>query len=58
MKGWRTLIFNVFAMIIPILEMTEIRDVVPDDYLPWYALALAIANMILRAVTTSPLGHK
>lgn len=58
MKGWRTVVFNVLAAVLPILELTELRDVLPPDWLPWYALAVAIGNIWLRSITTTPMGQK
>ena len=56
MKGYRTLAVNVLSTSIPILELTEWRDVMPDGWLPWYVLGLALANVWLRAITTTPVG--
>lgn len=58
MKGWRTVVFNVLAAVLPVLELTELRDVLPPDWLPWYALAVAIGNVWLRSITTTPMGQK
>jgi hypothetical protein len=41
----------------PVLELTEITQVMPSAWLPWYALAMALMNMGLRAITTSPMGQ-
>jgi len=64
-KGWRTIIINVLLSILPLIEvvgtllnMPEMRGVIPPEYLPWYGLAVAIINMILRKLTTTPLGKK
>lgn len=56
MKGWRTIAFNILAAIVPILELTELRDVIPSEYIPWYMLGVVLANMALRYVTTTPVG--
>jgi len=58
LKGWRTVALNTLAAVVPLLELTELSDVVPDDWLPWYALTLAVANVWLRALTTTPMGRK
>ena len=55
-KGWRTIVINTALTITPILELTEVSDVMPENWLPWYALTVALINMALRAVTTSPIG--
>ena len=57
-KGWRTMFVNIVAAVVPILELTEVRDVMPDEWLQWYALALVFLNMYLRWRTTSPVGKK
>ena len=57
MKGWRTLTVNAAAAVIPILELTEFRDVLPPYWLPWFVLGLAVVNMGLRYITTTPIGR-
>lgn len=57
-KGWRTVAANILFAILPVLELTEFRDVLPPDWLPWYVLGVALANLMLRAVTTTPVGKK
>ena len=57
MKGFRTLTANALFAIIPIMQLTEFKDVLPEDWLPWYALAMALANMQLRYLTTTPVGR-
>ena len=58
LKGWRTWIVNLLAIILPILELTELQHVLPDGWMPWYALSLALLNMYMRKITTSPLGKR
>lgn len=58
LKGYRTIIVNTALMILPVLDLVEVRDVIPDQWMPWYALGMAVANMWLRAVTTTPVGQK
>lgn len=57
MKGFRTVTINLLAGALPILEMTEVTDVMPAEWLPWFALGLALANILLRYVTTTPIGR-
>lgn len=57
-KGWKTRIVNGLASIIPILELTEVYDVIPDQYLVWYALGLVLVNMWLREVTNTKAGSQ
>lgn len=57
MKGWRTIAFNVLAAIVPVLELTELKAVIPAEWLPWYMLGVVLANMFLRYLTTTPVGR-
>lgn len=57
-RGWRTLIFNILAAIIPVAQMTEVANIIPEQYLNWYMLAVALGNMYLRYRTTTPIGKK
>lgn len=64
-KGWRTLLFNVLAAIIPMLDvlviigaMPETAAIIPPEWYPYYALAIALANKLLRWLTTTPIGKK
>ena len=56
LKGWRTWIVNILASLVPVLYLTEWRDVIPTEYWPYYALALAIINIYMRSITTTPVG--
>lgn len=57
MKGWRTIAFNVVSAILPIMELTELRDVIPEQWVLYYVLAVAVGNIYLRTVTTTPIGR-
>ena len=64
LKGLRTLIFNfiaaiplAFDVLMQILMSEEFKAVIPAEWLPYYGLAILIANMILRAITTTPMGR-
>ena len=57
-KGWKTVAFNVLAAVVPILELTELKGLVPADYLPFYALSVALGNVYLRSITTTAIGKK
>jgi hypothetical protein len=67
LKGYRTIIVNALAGLVAALElllpavlelvgMPEWRGVLPPGWLPYYALGLALANIWLRSITTTPLG--
>lgn len=63
LKGWRTWIVNGLFAILPFIEvvvqvanLTEFKNIVPPQYLPYYALAVVLANMWMRKITSTPLG--
>jgi hypothetical protein len=58
LKGYRTLLINVFMSILPILSLTEFKAIIPTEYMPYYALGMVLANMGLRYLTTTPVGKK
>lgn len=57
MKGWRTITFNVLTTIVPIISLTEWHAVFPSEWLPYWLLVVAIANIYLRTITTTPMGR-
>jgi len=58
LKGYKTIVFNLIAAVVPLMELTELKAVVPDDYMPIYLLVVAIGNVYLRSITTTPVGKK
>lgn len=58
MKGYRTLIFNALAAILPVLELLRENAVIPEQYMDEYVLLVLIGNGILRYLTDTPVGNK
>ena len=58
MKGWRTIAFNILSTIIPIISLSEWNDVFPAEWLPYWLLVVAVANVYLRTITTTPIGRR
>jgi hypothetical protein len=58
LKGYRTILVNTLLTVMPILEMTELLSVLPDGWQNWYAIAMAVINLWLRSITTTPMGKK
>ena len=65
LKGYRTLIYNVLvvkaAIFIEVLALFQGLDwsqYVPNNYVPWIAITFSLTNILLRALTTSPMGSK
>lgn len=59
MKGWKTLVFNGAVIIVPVL-LQYLASVNWADYVsPTIALYIVtVVNMMLRAITTTPIGRK
>lgn len=69
LKGYRTLIFNVVALIPPAIDAAlpvvaeiagspEVQALIPANYLPLYAFGVSIVNIYLRSITTTPVGRR
>lgn len=64
MKGFRTLIANavaavpVVASIIVSLHSEGLATLIPPQYMGLYTLAVIFANVILRSITTTPIGRR
>lgn len=63
-KGWRTVFVNgVLGLLALAGELVSYglgfdwKTVVPAEYAPWALLALNLLNIVLRKVTTSPMGQ-
>jgi hypothetical protein len=55
--GWKTVVFNVATAILGVLTITDWTSVIGDQKIAGYViLGMSMANMVLRAVTTTPIG--
>ena len=60
MKGWRTVILNglvILAALAAGLDTPVIHEMIPAE-VAWVSGLLATVNIVLRAITTSPIGRK
>jgi hypothetical protein len=57
-KGRRTQLIAAVSTIIPILELSEWRSIIPADYWPYFAIGLALLMLVMRQITTSPVGDR
>lgn len=57
MKGWKTVLFNLGAAILPVLSTAGSDLGLGPKALGLYALGMAVANLILRYFTTTPVGR-
>lgn len=58
LKGWRTVIANALMALVPVLEMTEVTALLPSEWEGPYMLVMVAANLVLRMLTTTPVGRK
>ena len=56
LKGFRTLSVNLILAIMPVLEMSEVFDILPDNFEAPYAIIIALVNVYLRTITSTPVG--
>ena len=57
MKGWRTLGVNAAVAGFGVLAAADWTVVLGDQRAGWAVTALGIANMVLRSLTTTPVGQ-
>lgn len=64
MKGWRTIAFNAAVVVGGVVAYLDASDLsaldrfLPDGSGPLLAIALGVANVALRYVTTTPVGRR
>ena len=58
MKGYRTVLFNIAAAVLPVLELSGQDLGLTGNGLAYYTVAITVANLVLRSVTSTPVGKK
>lgn len=58
MKGWKTVTVNILAAVLPVLETMDMTNVLDEKGFAIYGGVLAIINLGLRMVTTTPVGKR
>lgn len=58
MKGWRTLGLNFAVAGFGVLEAADWTSLLGNEKAGWAVATIGIANMVLRAVTNTPVGQK
>lgn len=56
MKGWRTLAINLAIAGFGVLEAADWPGLLGSESAGWAITGIGIANMVLRSITTTPLG--
>ncbi|KGM38761.1 hypothetical protein JY97_14815 [Alkalispirochaeta odontotermitis] len=57
LKGWRTISANVLTIAISVLEVSSVTDYLENDQALYFVAGLAIANIVLRLLTSTPVGR-
>lgn len=58
MKGWRTLGINVAIALFGVLEGADWTGLLGDPAAGWALTGVGIVNMVLRSITTTPIGWR
>ena len=58
LKGWKTTIFNVLVVVIAGIEAGTYNDLIPDNYEATLLAIVGAINLVLRALTNTPIGSK
>ncbi len=57
MKGWRTLGVNAAVALLGVAQATNWTDVLGSSSTAgWVVTGVGVANMVLRSLTTTPVG--
>ena len=57
LKGWRTLIFNVATLVV-VIGGAASGQIENPETLRYIVIAVGIANLVLRKLTTGPVGSQ
>ena len=57
MKGYRTVLVNVAIVLAAIFAAPEMQAALPENWAAWALAGSACINIILRSVTTTPMGR-
>ena len=58
LKGYRTVIIMTALGLIPVLQMAEAVALIPPQWQGLYTVAVAVVAVMLRTITTTPVGRK
>ena len=56
LKGWRTILINAALAVLGILETADFTDLLSESAIGYVLLGVSVLNMILRKMTTTPVG--
>ena len=58
MKGWRTIGMNLAVAGFGVLEATDWTAILGNDTAGWVVTGIGLTNMVLRQLTTTPIGKR
>lgn len=58
MQGYKTVIFNFLAVILPALESVDLTHILTSQQLATYGVVVGMVNILLRSYTTTPIFTK
>ena len=59
LKGWKTLLFNAGVAVLGVAQAFDWTSVLgATPYSGWVVTGIGVVGMILRSVTTTPVGVK
>lgn len=58
LKGYKTLLWNAANAVIAAMEMANATYQLPDAWMPYWVAVYIAGNIILRLMTTGPVGGK
>jgi hypothetical protein len=57
MKGYRSHIVNGLVMVAAILALPEVTGVIPAQYVKFIPMVQGIVALVMRQITTTPVGQ-
>lgn len=58
LKGYRTVIVNLLAAIVPVLQVSGVELGLTGNSMAVYMVVVNVLNIAIRAVTTTAIGNK
>lgn len=58
MRGYRTILWNAINAIIPAMEAANAAYQLPEEWMPYWLAVYIAGNIVLRLMTTTPVGGK
>ena len=56
MKGYKTLIWTAANAVVPVMEAVDAAYQIPAAWVPYWIAVYMAGNVVLRAMTNTPMG--